>query len=55
MLHTEFQGNQPIDFGEDFLRFFTIYGHGGHLYHVTWTKYINFLSLFAWRLHMEYK
>ena len=39
MLHTKFQGQGP--FGsreEDFLRFlpFTIYGHSGHLGHVTW-------------------
>ena len=35
--------------------FFTIYGHGGHLGHVTWTIYIyiNFLSPFTWRLHMN--
>ena len=36
MLHNKFQGHWP--FGsreEDFLRFFTIYGHGGHLGHVT--------------------
>ena len=32
---------------------FTIYQHGGHLYHVTWTKYINFLPPFAWRLDMN--
>ena len=29
MLHTYGSGE------EDFLRFFTIYGHGGHLGHVT--------------------
>ena len=27
-----------------FLKFFTIYGHGGDLGHVTWTIYINFRS-----------
>ena len=32
---------------------FTIYGHGGHLGHVTLAKYINILSSFAWRLHMK--
>ena len=31
MLHTKFHGNQPAGSGEDFLRVFTIYGHGGHL------------------------
>ena len=38
MLHTKFQGHRP--FGsreEDFLKVFTIYGHGGHLGHVTRT------------------
>ena len=39
MLPTKFQGNQPSGSGEDFLRSFTIYGHGSHLSHVTWTKY----------------
>ena len=36
MLHTMFLGNRPAGSGEeDFLRVFTIYGHGGHLGHVT--------------------
>ena len=36
MLHTKFRGNRFAGFGEeDFLRVFTIYGHGGHLGHVT--------------------
>ena len=36
MLHTKFRENQPADSGEeDFLSVFTIYGHGGHLGHVT--------------------
>ena len=36
MLHTKLSGNQPASSGEvDFLRVFTIYGHGGHLGHVT--------------------
>ena len=34
-IHTKFQGNLPIGSGEDFLRVFTIYGHHGHLGHVT--------------------
>ena len=33
----------------------TIYGHGGHLNHVTWQKYIKFLSPFARRPHMKFK
>ena len=35
MLHTKFHGNRPASSGEDFLRVFTIYGHDGHLGHVT--------------------
>ena len=34
MLHTKFCGNRPAGSG-DFLRVFTIYGHGSHLGHVT--------------------
>ena len=36
MLHTKFRENRPAGSGEeDFLRIFTIYGHGRHLDHVT--------------------
>ena len=35
ILHTKFHGNQPAGSREDFLKVFTIYGHGGHLGHVT--------------------
>ena len=35
MIHTKFRGNWPSGSGEDFKRVFTIYGHGGHLGHVT--------------------
>ena len=35
MLHTKFRGNRSARSGEDFGRIFTIYGHGGHLGHVT--------------------
>ena len=34
MLYIKFHGNWPASSGEDFLRVFTIYGHGGHLGHV---------------------
>ena len=38
MLHTKFRGNRPAGSGEeDFFKVFSIYGHGGHLGHVTWT------------------
>ena len=43
MLHTKFRGNQPAGSEEeDFLGVFTIYGHGGHLGHVTSIILINF-------------
>ena len=36
MLHTKFQGNWPFGSSEeDFLKFFTMYGHRGHPGHVT--------------------
>ena len=36
MLHTKFCGNRPAGSGEeDVKRVFTIYGHGGHLGHMT--------------------
>ena len=35
MQQTKFLGNRPAGSGEDFGRVFTIYGHGGHLGHVT--------------------
>ena len=35
MLHTKFHENWPAGSEEDFRVFFTIYGHGGHLGHVT--------------------
>ena len=36
MLHTKFRVNRPAGSGEEhFKGFFTIYGHGGHLGHVT--------------------
>ena len=36
MLHTKFQGHRPFGSGEEeFFKVFTIYGHGGHLDHVT--------------------
>ena len=35
MLHTNFHGNRLAGTGEDFKKVFTLYGHGGHLGHVT--------------------
>ena len=37
MLHAMFQGQLFGSEEEDFLRLFTIYGHGGYLGHVTRT------------------
>ena len=55
MLHTKFRENRLAGSGEeDFLRFFAIYGRGGHLGHVTWTIYINFRSPFPRRLHIKF-
>ena len=54
MLHTKFHANRPSCSGEDVWRVFTIYGHGGHLGHVTWTPYANFRSPIPWRLHMKF-
>ena len=36
-----FKTTGPLE--KNIFKIFTIYGHGGHLDHVTWTKYINFL------------
>ena len=46
MLHAKFQDYRTYGSGEEDFKCFTIYGHGGHLGHVTWTIYINFLSPF---------
>ena len=55
MLHAKFQDHRTSGAGvEDFSKVFTIYGHGGHLGHVTWTIYINFRSPFPWRLHIKF-
>ena len=55
MLHTNFQGHRPFGYAEeDFLKVFTIYGHGGHLGHVTWTVCTYFHSPIPRRLHMKF-
>ena len=47
MLYAKFQDRRPLGSGkEDFLKVFTIYGHGGHLGHVTCIIYIYFRSPF---------
>ena len=55
MLHTKFRGNWPAGSGEeDFFKVFTIYGHGGHLGHVTQMPRTNFRSPFLRRLHIKF-
>ena len=55
MLHTKFQGHWSIGSGEnDFLKVFTIYGHGGHVGHVTQFIYINFHSHIPLSFHMNF-
>ena len=39
---------------KNIFKVFTIYGHGGHLGHVTWTIYINIRSPFPRRLHVKF-
>ena len=46
MLHTKFRGNQSAGAGEeDFSKGFPIYGHGGHLGHMTSIMASDFLFL----------
>ena len=54
MLLAKFQSHGPSDSGEEFLKVFAIYSHGGHLGHVTLTIYINFHSPLLRMLHMTY-
>ena len=55
MLHTKFRENRPAGSGEeDFLRVFTIYGHGGHLGHVTQMPRTKYRSPYPRRLHIKF-
>ena len=54
MLHTNYRENRPAGSGEDFRRVFTIYGHGGHLGHVTQMPQTNFHSPYPKRLHIDW-
>ena len=53
MLHAKFQNHRTCGSGEEVFKVFTIYGHGGNLFHVTWTVKINFRSPFPRRLHKK--
>ena len=55
MLHAKFRGNRPAGSGEkDFWRVFTIYGHGGHLGHVTSIMSSDFHFLELERFHTKF-
>ena len=55
MLDAKFQDHRTPGSGkEGFFKVFTIYRHGGHLGHVTWTIYINFGSPFPMKLHIKF-
>ena len=55
MLHTKFRRNRPAGSREeDFLRVFTIYGHGGHLGPVTSIILINFHFLVPESFHTKF-
>ena len=54
MLHNKFRGNRPADSREEnFKRVFTIYGHGGHLGHVTSIISSDFHSLVPESFHKK--
>ena len=55
MLHTKFQGHRCVDSGEeDFFMVFTIYGHGGHVGHVTQLICLSFHSHSSLSFHMSF-
>ena len=55
MQDAKFQDHRTFWFWRrGFLKVFTIYGHGGHFGHVTWSIYINFRSPFPRRLHIKF-
>ena len=55
MLHTKFRGNRPAGSREeDFLRVFTIYGHGGHLDHMTSIMSSDFHFLVPESIHKKF-
>ena len=54
MLHAKLQNHRPSGSGEEDLKVFAIYSHGGHLGHVTWIVYTNFRSSLLRMLHMKF-
>ena len=53
MLHTKFHGNQPAGSG-DFESVFTIFGHGGHLGHLTSIMLSDFYFLVSESFHKNW-
>ena len=54
MLHTKCCENRPAGSEEDFYRVFTIFGHGGHLGHVTIIMLTNFHFLVPESFHTKF-
>ena len=55
MLYTKFQGHWSIGSGvDDFFKIFTIYGHGGHVGHVTKLICLSFHSHSPFSFHMSF-
>ena len=54
MLRTKFRENRPLVLEKKIFFFFTIYGRGGHLGHVTQMPQTNFCSPYPRRLHIEF-
>ena len=55
MLHTRCRGNRPAGYRTRiFLKGFNIYGHGGHLGHVTQMPRTNFCSPYLRRFHIKF-
>ena len=55
MLHSKFRGIRAAGSGEeDFERFFTTYGRGGHLGHMPQKPRTNFRSSYTRRLHIKF-
>ena len=54
MLQTKFRGNLPAGSTEDFRMIFTIYGHVGHLGHVTSIMLSDFHFLVPKNFHTKF-
>ena len=54
MIHATFQNHRPSGSGEDFIKYFAIYSHGGHLGNATCIIYTNIRSFFLKMLHMKF-